>query len=259
MKRFFLLLLFLFCFSGRAHAAIAVAQACSHATSSSTTAVVTMASADCSTGATNASGDTLAAYCEQSGQTSATALAVSSSPSATWTAAAPGLNSSGSTKGGEWYYTTNAVAMTTVTCTYSGSASSMNEVVYDLTGTAVSNAEETNDSSSNNSFNNSTVTTLTSGTFNPTNSGEIAIYGVGMGTGGFTSPTAGTNFTIPTKGTTTADVITQYRLSAPTGSSTTSVSWSTAHSVQGSVIVLVPAPTCKPTMTLLGVSQSTCG
>lgn len=126
-----------------------------------------------------------------------------------------------------WSVITDA-SITTITCAWNGGISTtVDGMVFEFSGSASSSLEDT----SINSFNNSTVSSSTSGTYTTANANDVLVY-MTCEANTYTSPSAGSGYTIPTNGSSTNGLlIMSYDIvSATQAAQTTTHSWSTAHS-----------------------------
>ncbi len=150
-------------------------------------------------------------------------VTISDSAGQTWTQTTSGYASQSATSRSAVWIKPSSKAVTSVTATWSGGISArVDAIVFEISGAAASSAE---DSSVNNSQ--ASGTTATSGSLTTTNANDILIFGVHI-SGGFTSPVAGSGYTIPTNGS-SARAAMQYQIvSAPQSAVTTTLSWTGA-------------------------------
>jgi len=143
-----------------------------------------------------------------------------------WTQTASGYSAQSTTKRCTIWLFPNCTALTTVKFTWGAISSTIDGMVFEFSGAATSSAEDTSVNS-----NGALASTDTSGTYTTTNANDVLVYGSLIG-GTYTSPSAGTGFTIPTNGSsTTGDLLMSYDIvSGTVGPTTTTHSWSTSHS-----------------------------
>lgn len=169
---------------------------------------------------TSTAGSLLVVGCSQNVNNTST-LTVSDSAGNTWTQA--GTYSTGATGTHEsaMFYVANASAVTSVTCTWSGSISGRVDVtLYEFTGADTSSPLDT----TVNSANSGTGTSLTSGTFTTANANDALVYWVSTaGNPGTWTPGAGYSFN--TNGNGARGAMQAEIVSSIQTSQTTSMSW----------------------------------
>ena len=169
---------------------------------------------------TTTSGNAVVVWCTQGANNTSTLTITDSASQAGWTQTSSGYASQGTSDRSAIFYKTNSAALTSVTCTWSGSLSAtLGATVFELGGIAASSAE---DSSVNNSQ--AATTTATSGSLSTTSANDILLFGVRW-SGAVTSPTAGSGYTLPANATSTRTTM-QYKIvSAAQSAVTTTLTW----------------------------------
>ena len=169
----------------------------------STLQVVKAANHEVTSGATSmvsisiAAGDLAVVWCSESiNNTSVASISDSSGGKNVWTQTSSGYVSVSPTAHGAMFYSSLAVPLTSVTCTWSGGINGrVQTVVYDISGAASSGIEDSSVSSTNTNnvtdlFSNASGNTLTT-----TNANDILLFGIRV-TANQTSFAPGTNYAI---------------------------------------------------------------
>lgn len=143
-----------------------------------------------------------------------------------WTQTASGYSPQSTTKRCTIWLFPNCTVLTTVKFTWGAISTTIDGMVFEISGAATSSAEDTSVNA-----NGGLAALSTSGTFTTTNANDILILGTCIG-GTYTAPSAGAGYTIPTNGSsTTGDLIMSYDIvSGTVGPTTTTHTWSTSHS-----------------------------
>ena len=150
-----------------------------------------------------------------------------------WTQAAAGyVADDGSNSRQDIRYVANALAITSVTSTFSSSPNSNSGILCEWSGMATATPLDTSVNIQGSGF----ITTLTSGSYTTTNANDVLIYSVKM-TGTVSAPTpggTGGTYTIPTNGTAGARHSVQYQIVAATQTTqTTAMSWTSTARATG--------------------------
>ena len=168
---------------------------------------------------TTSAGSMLVIFTTQRQNNTSTVTMSDSSGSGTWSQTVSGYISNGTTNRSAMWVKPNSAAVTTITATWVTLTTTIEMIVFEVSGGVVSSAE---DSSVNNTEN--AVTTATSGSLTTTNATDILVMGTGL-SGAFTSPTAGTGYTLPTNGFQTRCIMEYQIVSSTQTGVTAQMSW----------------------------------
>lgn len=163
-------------------------------------------------------------------------ISFTDSGSNTWSNSGAGANTSGATKQVRAGFVLNTGSSDTnvvCTCTTCTNISNLDMVV--IAFTSANSPEDATDSTMN-AINASAVSTITTGSFTPAVANEVAASFAMIG-GSFTVPACTSPSTFPTSGSST-DMIGCYRINPATSSISMITTWSTAHTVAVSGVVI---------------------
>lgn len=196
-----------------AHAVIGFSQC--QQSSSSTTSVQT-------TTISTSAGSMLVVFTQEGLNNTKTVAITDTSGTGTWTQTASSYSANSTTNRAAMFVKPNSAAVTTVTATWTVSAATVTDlIVCEFTGGISASAEDSSVNSSGNAH-----TTATSGTLTTTNANDVLVFAIRL-SGAFTSPVAGTGYTVPTNGS-SARAILEYKIVSATQAATTTVSWTTS-------------------------------
>ena len=187
------------------------------------------------------SGNAVVVWCTQGANNTSTLTITDSASQTGWAQTSSGYASQGTSDRSAIFYKSNSAALTSVTCTWSGSLSAtLGATVFELGGIASSGAEDSSVNSGQ-----ATTTTATSGSLSTTSARDILLFAVRW-SGAVTSPTAGSGYTLPANATSTRTTM-QYKIVSTTQSAvTTTLTWTNSVN-DANIFAAFKAATVAPT------------